>query len=68
MGRASESARSRARQLELAWEKRIGWEKRIRWEELPAQIRNQVRDELKRLLMQLAAGAEVEVDDDDAEH
>jgi hypothetical protein len=62
MGRASESARSRARQLELAWEKRIGWE------ELPAQIRNQVRDELKRLLMQLAAGAEVEVDDDDAEH
>jgi hypothetical protein len=60
MGRASESARSRARQLELAWEKRIGWE------ELPAQIRNQVRDELKRLLMQLAAGAEV--DDDDAEH
>ena len=62
MGRASEGARSRARQLELAWEKRIGWE------ELPAQIRNQVRDELKRLLMQLAAGAEVEVDDDDAEH
>ncbi len=62
MGRASESARSRARQLELAWKKRIGWE------ELPAQIRNQVRDELKRLLMQLAAGAEVEVDDDDAEH
>jgi hypothetical protein len=62
MGRASESARSRALQLELAWEKRIGWE------ELPAQIRNQVRDELKRLLMQLAAGAEVEVDDDDAEH
>jgi hypothetical protein len=62
MGRASESARSRARQLELAWEKRIGWE------ELLAQIRNQVRDELKRLLMQLAAGAEVEVDDDDAEH
>jgi hypothetical protein len=62
MGRESESARSRARQLELAWEKRIGWE------ELPAQIRNQVRDELKRLLMQLAAGAEVEVDDDDAEH
>ena len=62
MGRASESARSRARQLELAWEERIGWE------ELPSQIRNQVRDELKRLLMQLAAGAEVEVDDDDAQH
>jgi hypothetical protein len=62
MGRSSESIRSRARQLELAWEERIGWE------ELPAQIRNQVRDELKRLLMQLAAGAEVEVDDDDAEH
>ena len=62
MGRPSESDRSRARQLELAWEERIGWE------ELPAQIRNQVRDELKRLLMQLAAGAEVEVDDDDTEH
>jgi hypothetical protein len=43
-------------------------EKRIGWEELPAQIRNQVRDELKRRLMELAAGAEVEVDDDDAEH
>jgi hypothetical protein len=62
MGRVSESARSRARQLELASEKRIGWV------ELPAQIRNQVRDELKRLLVQLAASAEVEVDDDDAEH
>ncbi len=60
MGLPSESARSRARQLELAWEERMGWE------ELPAQIRNQVRDELKRLLMQLAAGAEV--DDDDVEH
>lgn len=59
MGRASESARSRAQQLELAWKKQIGWE------ELPAQIRSQVRDELKRLLMRLAAGAEV--DDDDAE-
>jgi hypothetical protein len=62
MRRASERARSRARQLELAWEEQIGWE------ELPAQIRNQVRDELKRLLMQFAAGAEMEVDDDDAEH
>jgi hypothetical protein len=62
MGRASGSARSRARQLELAWEEQIGWE------ELPAQIQTQVRDELKRLLMQFAAGAEVEVDDDDAEH
>ena len=62
MGRVSESARSRAQRLELASEKRIGCV------ELPAQIRNQVRDELKRLLMQLAAGAEVEVDDDDAEH
>lgn len=63
MGRPSENARSRARQLELAWEERIGWE------ELPAQIRDQVRDELTRLLMQLAAaGAKVEVDDDDAEH
>lgn len=62
MGRPSESARPRAQQLELAWEERIGWA------QLPAQIRNQVRDELKRLLMQLAAGVEVEVDDDDAEH
>jgi hypothetical protein len=62
MRRASESARSKARQLELAWEEQIGWE------DLPAQIRNQVRDELKRLLMQFSAGAEMEVDDDDVEH
>jgi len=62
MRRASESARSRARQLELAWEEQIGWE------ELPAQIRNQVRDELRQLLIQFAAGAEMEVDDNDAEH
>jgi hypothetical protein len=62
MRRLSESVGSRAQQFELAWEERIGWE------ELPVQIRNQVRDELRRLLMQLAAGAEVEVDDDDAEH
>ena len=62
MRRASESARSKARQLELAWEEQIGWE------ELPEQIRNQVRDELKRLLVQVATGAEMEVDDDDAEH
>lgn len=61
MRRASESARSKARQLELAWEEQIGWE------DLPAQIRNQVRDELKRLLMQFSAGAEMEVDDDDVE-
>ena len=62
MRRASESAKTKARQLELAWEEQI------RWEDLPAQIRNQVRDELKRLLMQFAAGAEMEVDDHDAEH
>jgi len=62
MRRASGSASSKARQLELAWDEQIGWEN------LPAQIRNQVRDELKRLLMQFAAGAEMEVDDDDAEH
>jgi len=62
MRRASESARSKARQLELVWKEQIDWE------ELPAQIRNQVRDELKRLLMQFATGAEMEVDDDDAEH
>jgi hypothetical protein len=55
----SETAKPKARQLELAWEGRIGWE------ELPAQIRLQVRDELTRLLVQLTAYAEVEVDDDD---
>ena len=60
--RRQRERRIRAQQFELAWEERIGWEK------LPVQIRNQVRDELRRLLMQLAAGAEVEVDDDDAEH
>ena len=53
------SAKSKVQQLELAWERRMGWE------ELPAQIRLQLRDELARLLRQLAAGGEV--DDDDAE-
>jgi len=62
MGRASESARSTAGQLELVWKEQVGWE------ELPAQIRTQVRDELRRLLMQFAAGPKIEVDDDDAEH
>jgi hypothetical protein len=61
MGQKSESARSRAQQLELEWEERIGWE------ELPAEIRLQVREELTRLLIQLAVGADVEVDDDDGE-
>ena len=55
------SANSKARQLELAWEGRIDWEA------LPAQIRLQLRDELSRLLMQLAMGGAVEVDDDDGE-
>jgi hypothetical protein len=55
------SANSKARQLELAWEGRIGWG------ELPAQIQLQLREELARLLMQLAMGAGVEVDDDDGE-
>jgi hypothetical protein len=55
------SANSKARQLEL------GWEGRIDWEALPAQIRLQLRDELARLLMQLAMGGGVEVDDDDGE-
>ena len=59
MERRCASAKSKVRQLELAWEGRIGWE------ELPAQIRLQLRDELARLLRQLAAGGEV--DDDDAE-
>ena len=54
------SANSKARQLELAWEGRI------HWVELPAQIRLQLRDELARLLRQLAIGG-VEVDDDDGE-
>jgi hypothetical protein len=53
------SGNSKVRQLELAWEARMDWE------ELPAQIRLQLRDELARLLMQLAVG--VEVDDDDGE-
>jgi hypothetical protein len=61
MERGRASAKSKVRQLELAWEGRIGWE------ELPAQIRLQLRDELARLLRQLAASGEVEVDDDDAE-
>ena len=60
MGRNA-SADSKARQLELAWEGRIGWG------EVPAQIRLQLRDELARLLMQLAVGGDVEVDDNDGE-
>jgi hypothetical protein len=60
MKRGHASAK-KVRQLELTWEGRIGWE------ELPAQIRLQLRDELARLLRQLAAGGEVEVGDDDAE-
>jgi len=59
MERRRASAKSKVRQLELAWEGRIGWE------ELPAQIQLQLRDELARLLRQLATGGEV--DDDDAE-
>jgi len=59
MERRRASAKSKVRQLELAWEGRIGWE------ELPAQIQLQLRDELARLLRQLAAGGEL--DDDDAE-
>jgi len=59
MERKRASADSKARQLELAWEGRISWE------EVPAQIRLQLRDELARLLMQLAVGGDVEVDDDD---
>jgi hypothetical protein len=55
------SANSKARQLELAWEGRIDWEA------LPTQIRLQLRHELARLLMQLAMGEGVEVDDDDGE-
>jgi hypothetical protein len=58
MERKRASADSKARQLELAWEGRIGWE------EVPAQIRLQLRDELARLLRQLAVGGAVEVEDD----
>ena len=54
------SANSKARQLELAWKGRI------HWGELPEQIRLQLREELARLLRQLAVGG-VEVDDDDGE-
>jgi hypothetical protein len=61
MRHKSESSRSRARQLELEWEERISWE------ELPAEIRLQVREELTRLLIQVAVGADAEVDDDDSE-
>jgi hypothetical protein len=56
MERKRASADSKARQLELAWEGRIGWA------QVPAQIRLQLRDELARLLMQLADGGEVEDD------
>jgi hypothetical protein len=59
MERRLARSKAKVRQLELAWEGRIGWE------ELPAQIRLQLRDELARLLRELAAGGEV--DDDDAE-
>ena len=49
MERRRASAKSKVRQLELAWEGRIGWE------ELPVQTRLQLRNELARLLIQLAA-------------
>jgi hypothetical protein len=61
MERKRASADSKARQLELAWEGRIGWR------EVPEQIRLQLRDELARLLMQIAVGGEVEVSDHDGE-
>jgi hypothetical protein len=61
MERKRASAHSKTRQLELAWEGQIGWG------EVPAQIRLQLRDELARLLMQLAVGGDVEVDGDDGE-
>jgi len=59
MERKRASADSKARQLELAWEGRISWG------EVPAQIRLQLRDELARLLMQLAVGGGLEVEEDD---
>jgi hypothetical protein len=61
MERKRASADSKARQLELAWEGRIGWR------EVPEQIRLQLRDELARLLMQIAVGGDVEVGDYDGE-
>ena len=61
MGQKSGSARSRTQQLELEWEERISWE------EVPGEIRLQVREELTRLLIQLAVGVDVEVDHDDGE-
>jgi hypothetical protein len=45
----------------------LAWEGRIDWGELPAQIRLQLREQLARLLRQLAVGGGVEVDDDDGE-
>jgi hypothetical protein len=62
MERKRVSADSKTRQLELAWEGRMGWG------EVPAQIRLQLRDELARLLMQLAVGGDVEVDGDDGKY
>jgi hypothetical protein len=61
MERKRASADAKTRQLELAWEGRISWR------EVPAQVRLQLRDELARLLMQLAVGGNVEVDGDDGE-
>ena len=58
MERKRASADSKARQLELAWEGRIGWG------QVPAQIPLQLRGELARLLMQLAVGGDVAVEDD----
>jgi hypothetical protein len=61
MERRHAGAKSKLRQLELAWESRIGWI------DLPAQIRLQLRDELARVLRQLAVGGDVEVEGDDGE-
>jgi len=58
MERKRASADAKARQLALVWEGRISWGQVL------AQIRLQLRDELARLLMQLAVGGDVEVEDD----
>ena len=58
MERKRASADSKARQLELVWEGRIDWG------QVPVEIRLQLREELARLLMQLAVGGDVEGEDD----
>jgi hypothetical protein len=61
MERERASGRLKVRQLELAWAGRISWE------ELAAEVRLQLRNELARLLRQVADVGAGEVGGDDAE-